>query len=105
MVQSLSINDSSPSKFSSLLLDFFVFLGGERSAGHFSLAEGEQCGLGKLLCYYFSHVSYTHCSSFCSLEAETLKAKKLIIESFCVICCLLSHPFSETVMLALGKGL
>lgn len=109
MVQSFSIKDSSPSTLSSLLLASFVFLGGGRGVGHFSLEQGEQCGLGKLLCYYslLLHVYYTHSSSFCSLEAKTLKAKKLINESFCVVCCLWSHPFPEAVMLtkSLGKGL
>lgn len=109
MVQSFSIKNSSPSKLSSRLLASFVFLGGGRGVGHFSLEEGEQCGLGSLfvITHYFSHVSYTHVSSFCSFEAKILKANKLIIESFCVICCVWSHPFPETVMLtkSLGKGL
>lgn len=94
---------------SPLLLASFVFLGGGRAVGHFSLRRGSSVVWGSffVITHYFSYVYYTHSSSFCSLEAKTLKAKKLIIESFCVICCLWSHPFPEAVMLtkSLGKGL
>ena len=62
----------------------------EEGVKDFRLLDGEQCGLGKLLCFYLSLFPplphHTHCSSsFCSVEAKMLKTKKQVIDSFCAI--------------------